>query len=120
MTNDNTFIGQLDELIGLFKQLKNKAVADGAYIKDEQLFDNFEQLANQYESMKKVVPENFIEEVGGPLKTLLTGMVEQLKAELYYYTPDNNKLDAIDTLLKNESLTEAEINKLLDQRSNLK
>ncbi len=121
------FLKQLDELILLFEKLRVKATNEGIILKDDPMYKNFELLSGNYKLIKNSVPPELIEEMGEPIKKMITEMVNQLKKELGVETTDDNvevpltdELDNIDSLLNNGKLSEDEINNLLDKRSNLK
>ncbi|HAM99714.1 MAG TPA: hypothetical protein DCQ26_14000 [Marinilabiliales bacterium] len=115
------FIAKLDELIELFKQLRDKATSEGIIIKNDPLYQNFELLAGNYQMIKNTIPDDFIEEMGEPIKELITQMVDQLKKDLGIFdkpeaAPVIDERENIDFLLKNRDLSEQEINDLLDKR----
>lgn len=115
------FIAKLDELIELFKHLRDKATREGIIIQNDPLYQNFEMLAGNYQMIKNTIPEEFIEEMGEPIKDLITQMVDQLKKDLGVFEApeipkDINQKETIDQQLKNKNLTEQEINDLLDKR----
>ncbi|MCK9205539.1 MAG: hypothetical protein M0P66_00365 [Salinivirgaceae bacterium] len=115
------FIAKLDELIELFKQLRDKATSEGIIIKNDPLYQNFELLAGNYQMIKNTIPDDFIEEMGEPIKELITQMVDQLKKDLGIFdkpeaAPVIDERENIDLLLKNRDLSEQEINDLLDKR----
>ena len=121
------FLKQLDELILLFEKLRVKATNEGIILKDDPMYKNFELLSGNYKLIKNSVPPELIEEMGEPIKKMITEMVNQLKKELGVETTDDNievpltdELDNIDSLLNNGKLSEDEINSLLDKRSDLK
>lgn len=125
--NGKIFLQQLDELIALFEKLRLKATREGVILKDDPMYHNFELLAGNYKLIKNNIPPEFLEEMGEPIKEMIAEMVSQLKkelgvdsAEFNSSNPLKNELDEIDLLLKNNSLSEAEINKLLDKRAKLK
>lgn len=121
---NKAFLKKLDELIVLFEQLREKATREGIIIKNDPLYQNFELLAGNYKMIKNSIPEDMIEELGQPIKDIITEMVEQLKKDLGVH--DENKkstvqdeLSAIDALLSKTNLSESEINELLDRRASL-
>lgn len=125
MENKNkAFLKKLDELIVLFEQLREKATREGIIIKNDPLYQNFELLAGNYKMIKNNIPDDLIEELGQPIKDIISEMVEQLKKDLG--VRDENKkstvqdeLTAIDVLLSKTNLSESEINDLLDRRASL-
>jgi hypothetical protein len=125
-SNNKNFLKELDELINLFEKLRQKATKEGVILKDDPMYKNFELLAGNYKLIKNNIPPELIEEMGGPIKEMISEMVNQLKEELgtdasnsETETPLQNELHEIDLLLKNGNLSEDEINKLLDKRKKL-
>jgi len=124
---NKNFLKQLDELIILFEKLRLKATQEGVILKDDPMYKNFELLAGNYKLIKNNIPPELLEEIGEPIKVMITEMVAQLKKELGVDTDDfdaNNalmtELNDVDLMLKNNNLSEAEINNLLDKRAKLK
>jgi len=120
------FLKQLDELIVLFEKLRLKATQEGVILKDDPMYKNFELLAGNYKLIKNNIPPELLEEIGEPIKLMITEMVAQLKKELGVDSNDfdaNNtlmtELNDIDLMLKNHNLSEKEINNLLDKRAKL-
>jgi hypothetical protein len=125
MTEQSDLIQKLDELIQLFQQLKQKAMSDGVIVANDALYQNFDLLVNNYQLMKESLPHQLIEEMAGPLKNMISELVEQLKTELGTIeigkkSEPNRELEAIDHLLKSGTLNEEQINQLLDERAKLK
>ena len=125
--NGKDILKQLSELIALFEKLRDKAIREGVVLKDDPMYKNFEMLAGNYELIKNNIPPGLIEEMGEPIKNMIAEMVVQLKKELGVETSTNepsnsliNELDAIDKLLENKNISEEEINKLLDKRTQYK
>lgn len=119
------FIKKLDELIALFEQLKKKATSEGIILEDDPLYKNFEMLASNYQLIKSNLPDDLLEEIGEPLQQMIVTMVDQLKHEMGYKSPDSgsseivDEIAEIDALLKKKNLSEQEIDNLLDKRSKL-
>ncbi len=121
---DKAFISKLDELIVLFAKLRDKASQEGILINDDPLYKNFELLSSNYQMIKNNIPEGLIEELGEPIKQIISQMVEQLKRDLGIYENSGNaefkgEMESIDLLLKNQNLSEKEINQLLDKRTSI-
>lgn len=121
---NKVFLKKLDELIVLFEQLREKATREGIIIKNDPLYQNFELLAGNYKMIKNSIPEDLIEELGQPIKDIITEMVEQLKKDLGIQDESKkstvkDELSAIDDLLSKTNLSENEINDLLDRRASL-
>lgn len=126
MNNDKSaFIEKLDELILLFKQLKEKAKKEGVVLENDPLYGNFDMLAKNYELIKHNLPDDLLEEIGEPMKDMISQMIDQLKREIGDTENPNkpssvrDEIAKIDALLKTENLSEHEINDLLDKRSKM-
>lgn len=124
--SENNFLNQLDELIALFEKLRIKATKEGVILKDDPLYKNFELLAGNYKLIKNNIPPDLIEEMGAPIRDMITQMVNQLKDELGEDVKSDNSEDSlqnelgkIDQLLADKNLSEDEINRLLDKRTDL-
>jgi hypothetical protein len=119
------FTRQLDELILLFRRLQNKAVTEGFYHEDTQMFDSFDQLVTQYETMRHMVPPEFINEMGEPIKSIIEDMIVQLRTDLgvphdaIIDTCTRGRINEIDGLLGNGNLSVEEMDNLLDERTRL-
>jgi len=137
--NDRSFHENLDLLIKLFKKLKEKTSLDELQGIDKSFYQNFEYLINNYENMKDQISEELLDKFGEPVKDMIAGLVDQLMNELgddyetFLDIEDNedtvdttevtehvDDIEKIDKMLKDPSLSEEEINKLLDKRSKLK
>ena len=121
--NSQAFINKLDELIRLFGKLREKAIREGMVLNNDPMYQNFEMLAKNYQLIKNNLPQDLIEEIGGPLKEIISDMVDQLKKELgenpsiQQNSTVYGELEEIDRLLKQDHLSEKEINDLLDKRT---
>jgi hypothetical protein len=118
------FLSKLDELIFLFAKLREKAANEGVILQKDPLYQNFELLTRNYQLIKNNIPEGLIEEMGAPMIEIISQMVDQLKKDLGVEV--NNKkvdlkqeLEDIDALLKNQKLSENDINNLLDKRASI-
>lgn len=131
MEQNSNFLNQLDELIKLFETLQTKAIDEGIINNDNPMYKNFELLAGNYEMIRNTIPPELIEEMGEPIKEMILQMINQLKEELGIddsIVPTNDdpkdisavELEEIDRLLKDNSLSEEDVNSLLDKRSTLK
>jgi len=126
MENEKSaFIQKLDELIELFEKLKAKATSEGIIRNDDPLYANFDLLANNYRLIKNNLPNDLLEEIGEPIKDVITQMIEQLKKEMGESETTKsdplfrNHIEEIDKMLKDNNISEEEINRLLDERSKL-
>jgi len=131
-SEDRSFNDNLDLLIKLFKKLKEKSSFDEMSGIDKTFYQNFEYLLGNYENMREQLSEELLSKFGEPVKGMIASLVEQLKAELgddigdldleepveeEVRMPDD--IAKIDEMLKDSNLSDAEINKLLDERSKL-
>lgn len=124
MDNNNGSIKEnLDKLIGLFKKLRNNIMEGDMPEMDRTYFKNLDMLVNNYEMIKDKLSDELIEQLGAPIKAMLSGLVEKLKEELGEDAGKRNNIEDnirnIEKSLANEGLSDDEINKLLDKRSDL-
>ncbi len=120
---DNDFKNNLDELIEVFKRLKNKDYFKTMLNNDAQL-KNIEMLINNYDFIKNNIPDDIQEDLGGNIKELIIDLTKQLKQELGDIDTEENKeyfndIDMIDNILTSRNLSENKINELLDKRNSL-
>jgi hypothetical protein len=120
----HAFFKQLDELIHLFEELKEKAEKEGMTLTNDPLYQNFELLSTNYKLIKNTIPPELIEEIGEPIKEIIGEMLTHLKEVLHQEDSDpessfKKELDDIDKLLSSGKLSEDEINTLLDRRQEL-
>ena len=120
---DNDFKNNLDELIEVFKRLKNKEYFKTMLNNDAQL-KNIEMLINNYDFIKNNIPDDIQEDLGGNIKELIIDLTKQLKQELGDIDTEENKehfndIDMIDNILTSRNLSENKINELLDKRNSL-
>jgi hypothetical protein len=133
-TSDRSFSENLDLLIKLLRKLKDKSQFEGMPGVPKMFVMNFDFFLQNYERMKDQITAQLLQQFGEPIKQMVADMVEQLKEELDEdmisgaETPSENPmitgqkrtLAEIDDLLKNPSLSQEEIDKLLDERHQLK
>lgn len=132
-SEDRSFNENLDLLIKLFKKLKERTSLDDLHGIDKTFYQNFEYLLGNYENMRDQLSEELLSKFGEPVKAMIASLVEQLKMELgddiddldldeedekEIEIPDD--LSKIDEMLKDPTLSEEEIDKLLDERSKLR
>jgi len=124
MNEENAFIKDLDKLIELFKKLREKTIDENIPGFDKGFFQSFDLIVNNYQLIKNQISEDYIRQIGEPLKNMIKGMIKQLQDELgeeINEKPEVAKsVGAIDALLKNPNLTSGDVDKLLDERSQLK
>jgi hypothetical protein len=133
-TSDRSFSENLDLLIKLLRKLKDKSHFEGMPGVPKMFVTNFDFFLQNYEKMKDQITAQLLQQFGEPIKQMVADMVDQLKEELdeesllgLETTPESpvvtghkRTLEEIDALLKNPSLTQEEIDKLLDERHQLK
>lgn len=131
-----SFRQNLDELIKLFRKLKNKTSIENIPGVDKAMYQNFEVFLNNYDNMKDHITDDLYDKFGVPMRKMIADIVAQLKNELSeedmmefkslteIEETDNveiiRNIQEIDKLLKNPKLSPEEIDKLLDERSSLK
>jgi len=130
------FKRNLDELIKLFRKLKNKTSIENMPGVDKAMVQNFEVFLSNYDNMKDHITDDLFDQFGVPMRQMIADLVSQLKSELsqeeiseFENLTEIEKTDdvdnfrdinEIDKLLKNPKLSHEEIDKLLDERSSLK
>jgi len=129
-TSDRSFSENLDLLIKLLRKLKDKSQFEGMPGVPKMFIMNFDFFLQNYEKMKDQISEQLLQQFGEPIKQMVAEMVEQLQEELDtnmipgvepqiespVITGHKRTLAEIDNLLKNPSLSQEEIDKLLDER----
>lgn len=125
MNEENkAFKQNLDTIIELFKQIKIKIQSQDLSGIDRMFYENIEMLISNYEVVKDNLSDELLNEIGPQVKTLISDFVVKLKSELdEQQVSDQNireDLEDIDKLLQNPSLSNEEINELLDKRSKIK
>jgi hypothetical protein len=134
-TADRSFSENLDLLIKLLRKLKDKSQFEGMPGVPKMFVTNFDFFLQNYERMKDQITAQLLQQFGEPIKQMVADMVDQLKEELDedilpgaidipsespVITGHKRTVDEIDTLLKNPALSQEEIDKLLDERHQLK
>lgn len=141
--DDQSFHDNLDQLIKLLRKMKEKSADYDFPGVPKMFFTNFDFVINNYEMMKNQISDQLLNQFGEPIKQMVADMVEQLKEELgddldleldepeedhqieVSPGPDENEsldeaLQRIDKRLKTPGLSDEEIDKLLDERSNIR
>lgn len=119
-TENRSFRELLDELIDLYKKLQSD---DKFKSNNIQITGDVDFLLSNYEMVKNSLPEDAINEMGEPIRSLLEGLIKQLRNEISRdeVSKSNQELiDEIDQKLANSELSPTEIDSLLDQRSKLR
>lgn len=133
-TNDRSFSENLDLLIKLLKKLKDKSQFESMPGVPKMFIMNFDFFLQNYNKMKDQISEQLLQQFGEPIKQMVADMVEQLQGELDdniipdveipsetpVITGRKRTLAEIDNLLKNPSLSQEEIDKLLDERHQIR
>lgn len=132
--SSQSFQKDLDQLIRLFKRMKEKSMEDRFSHIDPVFTQNIDFIISNYEMVKNNIPVEMLQRMGFPFQTMLHQFIDQLKEELgedvvpaqpapepqpkLALSHDEDILK-IDQLLKKPGLTEEEINVLLDERNRL-
>lgn len=120
---EKKFIKDLDLLVYLLNKLKNKVVSDKENEIDDSIFNSFDLIINNYNLVRSELSENVLSQFGDSVQHLVSQMINQLKKELEEMeTKEKNlltDLKRIDQLLMSEGLTDDEIDRLLDKRSQI-
>lgn len=120
---EKRFIKDLDLLVYLLNKLKNKVVSDKENEIDDSIFNSFDLIINNYNLVRSELSENVLSQFGDSVQHLVSQMINQLKKELEEMeTKEKNlltDLKRIDQLLMSEGLTDDEIDRLLDKRSQI-
>ncbi len=133
----------MDELIRLFKKIKDKSVFDNLPGVDKMFIQNFDLLVQNYDEIKEDLSEQLLSQFGAPIHKMIEDIVKKLKAELgeefaseneeivgktskpqkVLITPEPSNIEdeikIIDSQLNNPKLTPEQIDRLLDRRSDL-
>lgn len=120
---EKKFIKDLDLLVYLLNKLKNKVVRENNDDIDESFFQSFDTIINNYNLVRNEISDNVFNQFGDSIQQLVSQMISQLKKELEEMeTKERNlitDLKRIDQLLMSEELTDDEIDRLLDKRSQI-
>ncbi len=123
MNKENPFIKDLDKLISLFKKFRNKTMEENIPGFDKHFFQSFDMIVDNYEMIKDQIPEDYITQIGEPLRQMIQNMIEQLQDELGEEINSKpevfNSIKAIDEMLKSPDLSSLDIDLLLDKRTSL-
>lgn len=135
MENDD-FKKNIDELFRLFKRLVEKHPIEDMPGMNRFQFEQLKLFLSSYESMRDQISFEMANQVNEPMKEMLVMFIKQLREQLgeeayesatiepvksvSLNVPSNSskeqEIKKIDEQLTNPSLTEAEIDHLLDQR----
>lgn len=147
-TNDS-FKNDLEQLIRLFKKIKDKTRAEQFSHLDPAFAQNLDFIISNYEMVKNNIPKDMFNQMGLPFQQMMREFINHLKQELGEDYGDDDNLEEeledlssetdieslksgeqvklaqqtdiskIDEQLKKPGLSEDEINKLLDYRNSL-
>lgn len=136
--SSDSFEKDLEQLIRLFKKVKTKTASEHFAHLDPAFMQNLDFIINNYEMVKGNIPKEMFGQMGIPFQQLLKEFIKQMKQELGDDFGDDvvaetevdklvsaektelaNDIEKIDLMLKNPGLSEAEIDALLDKRSDL-
>lgn len=131
----------LDELMRLFKKMKDKSIFDNISGVDPKFFKNFELFVNNYDMIKNNLSEELLSQFGDTIHQMIADTVKKLKEQLneeYFLDDDINEnekskdlstppelknweeeINYIDNMLKRSNLIPAEVDRLLDRRNEL-
>ena len=76
------FKRNLDELIKLFRKLKNKTSIENMPGVDKAMVQNFEVFLSNYDNMKDHITDDLFDQFGVPMRQMIADLVSQLKSEL--------------------------------------
>lgn len=137
--SNESFRRDLDELIRLFKKIKEKSGDDHFEQIDPMIKQHLDFMINNYEMVKNDMQVEMLNKMGFPIQQMLRQFIDMMKKDLgedltteepavteeaspTYESPTENPDDAIrriDQLLQKTGLTEEQINDLLDKRNQL-
>lgn len=124
MDKENPFIKDLDKLIELFKKFREKTMNEKIPGFDRHFFQSFDMIVSNYEMIKGQIPEDYISQIGEPLRQMIQNIIEQLQDELGEELKTKpevyNSIMEIDEMLKDTNLSNKDMNHLLDKRTSLK
>jgi len=130
MKEDKPFHETLDELIELFKKIKDHSDKNKLGNIDLSFMKDFDFVVSNYEMLKRSVSPDMLEDMGEPMKGMIKGLIEQLRDELQEIykqgvpadmvdTSAEKELEEINLKLRDRNLSMSEIDALLDRRSQL-
>ncbi|MCF8366416.1 MAG: hypothetical protein K9H16_11580 [Bacteroidales bacterium] len=136
-TND-AFEKDLEQLIKLFKKIKDKTGKEHFAYLDPAFAQNLDFIISNYEMVKNNLPKEMLSQMGLPFQQMMHEFIHQLKTELgEEFSEDSiaeeitetapgvlkkdlfDDIREIDAQLKKGGLSDEEINQLLDKRNSL-
>lgn len=129
MSDNNSFHNTLDELMELFKKIKEQSENGKLGDIDVEFIQDFDFVISNYQMIKNSISPEIMNQLGEPLQGLVKGLVEQLRDELKnVYSqgmPEQQKNDLEEELRKineklaSDNISMKDIDMLLDKRSEL-
>ena len=116
--NKKEFIANLDSVLELFHQFKEKMITGTSSV-DHIFIDNFDEIIRNYQIIREEIPEELVSKFGMPIQVMALQLIEQLRQELEGHRKDAQlqKLEnSVDEMLRNPDLSGVEIDALLDKR----
>ena len=140
MNSDNqSFRGNFETLLALFKKLANKMSEGEIQGMDPQFANQFKSMLGQYEMMKHMMPHDIPEQFREPFRQMMESMIHKLNEEVgddIILSPENNiilspenkeekagkdkTIEDIEEMLGDPDLDPVEMDKLLDEFAELK
>jgi len=80
--DNNDFKKDLDQLIRIFKQMKNKSQEDHFSFLGPVFTQNLDFIINNYEMVRNQIPQDMLAQMGAPFQQMLHQFIEQMKNEL--------------------------------------
>lgn len=143
--SNEEFEKDLEQLIRLFKKIKDKTKAEQFSHLDPAFAQNLDFIINNYEMVKNNIPKEMFTQMGLPFQQMMKEFINHLKAELgedleeeellreeedivedsKEETPSDDRMQPsqeiakIDAALKKPGLTDEQIDRLLDRRNAL-
>ncbi|MFA8451619.1 MAG: hypothetical protein ACEPOW_13080 [Bacteroidales bacterium] len=144
-----SFKKKLDQLIKLFRKLKDKEDLRNMPGVDPMMYQSFEMFLNNYEMMKDQITDDLLNQFGDQMQVMISGLIDQLKEQLgedfgldeeeqdlikdlkldipveentdeqEKQTLIQEKLDIIDKKLKEPGLSPDDMDRLLEERFKL-
>lgn len=142
--SNEDFEKDLEQLIRLFKKIKDKTKAEHFSHLDPAFAQNLDFIINNYEMVKNNIPKEMFTQMGLPFQQMMREFIRHLKTELGEELEEDDLINEeedvvseskeetstdqmkpseevakIDAVLKKPGLTTEQIDKLLDRRNYL-
>jgi hypothetical protein len=79
---NNNFKKDLDQLIRIFKRMKNKSQEDHFSHLGPAFTQNLDFIISNYEMVRNQIPQDMLAQMGAPFQQMLHQFIEQMKNEL--------------------------------------